>query len=201
MGRYFASPLVSNCGREGREEDPGKEAKEAHVHAPPSRESPCAVGTHSITHQQASVLLSLSSSVRVQKFQTALREKPTTVPGLKDNTQREKMENAGICSSSCCSVRGEPRLVGLLTPRRRGAVKWRAVGYREPVRPPTDFLFFFLFFFSSGSGPPSLSGRAELCSEASQPFKVNSSPGDVLLSKGWGEGREGARSKLPLKWV
>lgn len=145
--------------------------------------------------------LSLSSSVRVQKFQTALREKPTTVPGLKDNTQRGKMENAGICSSSCCSVRGEPRLVGLLTPRRRGAVKWRAVGYREPVRPPTDFLFFFLFFFSSGSGPPSLSGRAELCSEASQPFKVNSSPGDVLLSKGWGEGREGARSKLPLKWV
>lgn len=59
--------------------------------------------------------------------------------------------------------------------------------------------FLFPFFFSSGSGPPSLSGRAELCSEASQPFKVNSSPGDVLLSKGWGEGREGARSKLPLK--
>lgn len=100
--------------------------------------------------------LSLSSSVRVQKFQTALREKPTTVPGLKDNTQRGKMENAGICSSSCCSVRGEPRLVGLLTPRRRGAVKWRAVGYREPVRPPTDFLFFFLFFSPLVRGlPPS----------------------------------------------
>lgn len=64
---------------------------------------------------------------------------------------------------------------------------------------PQTSLSFSFFFFSSGSVPPTLSGRAELCSEASQPFKVNSSPGDVLLSKGWGEGREGARSKLPLK--
>lgn len=43
--------------KEEKKEDLGKKAKEARVRAPPSRESPCAVGTHSITHQQASVLL------------------------------------------------------------------------------------------------------------------------------------------------
>lgn len=133
----------------------------------------------------------------------ALFKKPATAPGLKDNTQLGKIENAGICSYCCCSVDGEPRLVGLLTPRRLEGVELPSEGQWATENKwglPQTFLS-FSFFFSSSSVPPSLSGRAELCSEASQPFKVNSSPGDTLLCKGWGEGREGARSKLPLKWV
>lgn len=65
------------------------------------------------------------------------------------------------------------------------------------MRPPTDFLFSFLFPLLVAASLP-LRKRGALLS-ASQPFKVNSPPGDVLLGKGWGRREGGGQIKAAFE--
>lgn len=119
MARDFASPQVPNCSVEVL----------LHASPPPSRISSGTVGSLSLNTRGS--LSPSSHLIQCESYRApniALFKKPATAPGLKDNTQLGKIENAGICSYCCCSVDGEPRLVGLLTPRRLEGVELPSEG-------------------------------------------------------------------------
>lgn len=129
----------------------------------------------------------------------ALSEKPKAAPCLSDNTKTTWGQQCWDQLQLLLFCGGQSLGWWFCSPQEGTELPRQGQWATENKWGLPRIFFSLLFFFWFWGLPPFLSGRSELCSQASQPFKVNSTPGDALLGKGWGR-REGGGPDQSWLW-